>query len=112
AGECSILGTPIKVRAPFACLSNGASAHAFELDCLCEPSVGIHPSAALVVPGLAPAMGRKLNGKQLLSAIVAGYEVLYRIGDAARQSIEKVGFHSPGVTGVFGAAVVIGRLFD
>ena len=111
-GECSVFGTPIKVRAPFACLSNGAAAHAFELDCLCEPSVGIHPSAALAVPGLAPAMGRKLNGRQLLSAIVAGYEVLYRIGDAAKQSIEKVGFHSPGVVGVYGTAVVIGRLFD
>src|SRR5262245_3283875 len=111
-GECSIFGTPYKVRAPFACLANGAAAHAFELDCLVEPSVGIHPSAALAVPGLAPAMGRKLSGKQLLSAIVAGYEVLYRIGDAAKQSIEKVGFHSPGVTGVYGTAVVIGRLFD
>ena len=41
-GECSVLGTPIKVRAPFACLANGAAAHAFELDALCEPSVGIH----------------------------------------------------------------------
>jgi 2-methylcitrate dehydratase PrpD len=111
-GECSIFGTPLKVRAPFACLANGAAAHAFELDCLVEPSVGIHPSAALAVPGLAPAMGRKLSGKQLLTAIVAGYEVLYRIGDAARQSIEKVGFHSPGVVGVFGTAVVIGKLFD
>ena len=112
AGACSVFGTPIKVRAPFACLANGAAAHAFELDCLCEPSVGIHPSAALVVPALAPAQGRKLNGKQVLSAIVAGYEVLYRIGHAANQSIEKVGFHSPGVVGVYGTAVVIGRLFD
>jgi len=111
-GECSVFGTPLKVRAPFACLANGAAAHAFELDCLCEPSVGIHPSAALAVPGLAPAMGRKLDGRKLLTAIVAGYEVLYRIGDAARQSIEKVGFHSPGVVGPFGTAVVIGRLFD
>ncbi|HKA43415.1 MAG TPA: MmgE/PrpD family protein [Burkholderiales bacterium] len=111
-GECSVFGTPIKVRAPFACLSNGASAHAFELDCLCEPSVGVHPSAALAVPGLAPAQGRKLTGRQLLTAIVAGYEVLYRIGDAARHSIEKVGFHSPGVVGVYGTAVVIGKLFE
>src|SRR5512134_429472 len=87
-GECSVFGTPIKVRAPFACLSNGASAHAFELDCLVEPSVGIHPSAALAVPGLAPAQGRKLDGRKLLSAIVAGYEVLYRIGDAAKHAIE------------------------
>lgn len=111
-GECSVFGTPVKVRAPFACLANGASAHAFELDCLVEPSVGIHPSAALAVPGLAPAQGRKLDGKRLLAAIVAGYEVLYRIGHAANHAIEKNGFHSPGVVGPFGTAVVIGRLFD
>lgn len=111
-GECSLFGTPNKVRAPFACLANGASAHAFELDALVEPSVGIHPSAALVVPGLAPSQGRKGSGRALLSAIVAGYEVLYRIGDAAHHSIEKVGFHSPGVVGPFGTAVVIGRLFE
>lgn len=110
-GECSVLGTPIKVRAPFACLSNGAAAHAFELDALCEPSVGIHPSAALAVPGLAVSQGRKKSGKELLAAVVAGYEALYRIGDAARHSIEKVGFHSPGVVGVYGTAVVVGRLF-
>ena len=111
-GECSIFGTPVKVRAPFACLANGASAHAFELDALCEPSVGIHPGAALCVPGLAPSQGRKGSGKALLTAVVAGYEVLYRIGHAANQSIETVGFHSPGVVGAFGTAVVVGRLFD
>jgi len=110
-GECSVFGTPIKVRAPFACLCNGAAAHAFALDALVEPSVGIHPSAALAVPGLAPAQGRKMGGKALLSAIVAGFEVLHRIGDAAHHSIEKVGFHSPGVVGPFGTAVVVGRLF-
>ena len=110
-GECSVFGTPIKVRAPFACLCNGAAAHAFELDALVEPSVGIHPSAALAVPGLAPAQGRKMSGRALLSAIVAGFEVLYRIGDAAHHSIEKVGFHSPGVVGPFGTAAVVGRLF-
>jgi 2-methylcitrate dehydratase PrpD len=109
-GECSVLGTPAKVRAPFACLANGATAHAFELDCLCEPSVGIHPSAALAVPAMAVSQGRKKSGKDLIAAVVAGYEVLYRIGDAARHSIEKNGFHSPGVVGPFGTAVVVGRM--
>lgn len=112
AGDCSVLGTPTKVRAPFACLSNGATAHAFELDCLCEPSVGIHPSAALAVPAMAVSQGRKKSGKELIAAVVAGYEVLYRIGDAARHSIEKNGFHSPGVVGPFGTAVVVGRMFE
>jgi 2-methylcitrate dehydratase PrpD len=112
AGECSVLGTPIKVRAPFACLSNGATAHAFELDCLSEPSVGIHPSAALAVPAMAVSQGRKKSGKELIAAVVAGFEVLYRIGDAARHSIEKNGFHSPGVVGPYGTAVVVGRMFE
>ena len=110
-GQCSVLGTDIRLRAPFACLANGATAHAYELDCLCEPSVGIHPSAALAVPALAVGQGRKKAGIDVLSAVVAGYEILYRIGDAARHSIEKLGFHSPGVVGVFGTAVVVGRLF-
>lgn len=110
-GECSVLGTPIKVRAPFACLSNGAAAHAFELDALCEPSVGIHPSAALAVPGLAVSQGRRMSGRDFITAVVGGYELLYRIGDAARHSIEKVGFHSPGVVGVYGTVAVVGKLF-
>lgn len=111
-GECSVLGTPIKVRAPFACLTNGAAAHAFELDALCEPSVGIHPSAALAVPALAVSQGRRKSGRDFVTAVVAGYELLYRIGDAAKHSIEKVGFHSPGVVGVYGTAAVVARLFE
>lgn len=110
AGACSVLGTSIKVRAPFACLANGAAAHAFELDALVEPSVGIHPSAALAVPGLAVAQGLGKSGRELVAAVVAGYEVLYRIGDAARHSVEKRGFHSPGVLGPYGTAAVVGRL--
>lgn len=109
-GECSVLGTDIKVRAPFASLANGAMAHAFELDCLCQPSVGVHPGASLAVPGLAVSQGRKKSGRDLLAAMVAGYEVMYRIGDAGRHSSEKLGFHAPGLTGVFGGAVVVGKL--
>jgi 2-methylcitrate dehydratase PrpD len=111
AGESSVIGTELKVRAPFACLSNGAAAHAFELDPLCEPSVGMHPGAALAVPGLAVAQGRKKSGKALIAAVVAGFEVLYRIGQAAQQSSEKLGFHAPGVMGVYGAATVAAKLF-
>jgi 2-methylcitrate dehydratase PrpD len=35
---------------------------------------------------------------------------MYRVGDAARHSSEKIGFHAPGLTGVFGGAVVTGLL--
>jgi 2-methylcitrate dehydratase PrpD len=111
-GESSVLGTDIKVRAPFACLTNGAAAHAFELDSLCEPSVGMHPGAALAVPGFAVAQGRKKSGKELIEAVVAGFEMLYRIGQAAHHSSEKLGFHAPGVMGVYGVSCVVAKLFN
>jgi 2-methylcitrate dehydratase PrpD len=112
AGGSSVLGTEVKVRAPFACLCNGAAAHAFELDALCEPSVGMHPGAALAVPGFAVAQGRKKSGRELIEAFVAGFEVLYRIGQATHHSPEKIGFHAPGVMGVYGAATVAAKLFN
>lgn len=111
-GESNVLGTEVKVRAPFACLCNGAAAHAFELDALCEPSVGMHPSAALGVPGLAVAQGRKKSGKELIEAFVAGFEILYRIGQATHHSPEKLGFHAPGVMGVYGVSAVVAKLFN
>jgi 2-methylcitrate dehydratase PrpD len=109
-GEAVILGTPLKVRAPFAALSNGAQAHAFELDSLCQPSVGVHPGASLTAPALGVGQELGASGKALITAFVAGFEVMYRVGDAARHTSEHLGFHAPGLTGVFGGAIVAGRL--
>jgi 2-methylcitrate dehydratase PrpD len=53
---------------------------------------------------------RKADGKRLLTAFVAACEVLSRIGVAAGNSLERRGFHAPGLTGTFGAAVAAGRL--
>jgi 2-methylcitrate dehydratase PrpD len=50
-GNALILGTRLRVRAPFASLANGALAHAFEMDSLCHPGVNVHPGASLTAPG-------------------------------------------------------------
>ena len=110
AGKSSVLGTGLRVSAPHAALANGALAHAFEMDSLCQPSVGVHPGASLTAPGLAVAQACGASGKDLLTAFVAGCEVMYRIGAAGRHSSESLGFHAPGLTGVFGGAVAAGRL--
>jgi 2-methylcitrate dehydratase PrpD len=98
------------VHAPFAALANGALAHAFEMDSLVQPSVGVHLGASLTAPGLAVTQEIGASGKEFITAWIAGGEVMHRIGDAAKQSSEKIGFHAPGVTGAFGGAVVAGRL--
>lgn len=89
-----------------AALANGVLAHAFEMDSLRDPSVGVHPGASLTAPGLPVSQAQGRSEKELLTAFVAGFEVMYRVGDAARYSSEKIGFHAPGLTGVFGGAVV------
>ena len=109
-GRSSILGTSLKVHAPFAALANGALAHSFEMDSLVSPSVGVHPGASLLPPALAVAQEIGATGKEFITAFVAGFEVMHRIGDASLQTSEKLGFHVPGVTGTFGGAVVAGRL--
>ena len=98
------------MHAPLAALANGALAHAFEMDCLVQPSAGVHPGASLTAPGLAIAQEVGASGRDFITAVVAGGEVMHRIGDASKQSTEHIGFHAPGVTGAFGGAVIAGRL--
>ena len=51
-----------------------------------------------------------MSGRALLTAFVAGAEVMIRIGRATKHSNETRGFHAPGTTGPFGAAVACGHL--
>ena len=110
-GRCRILGADgPAVHAPSAALANGALAHAFESDNLTRPGAGVHPGATLLPPALAIAQERDSSGKALITAVVAGFEVMYRIGHATKHSNERHGFHAPGTTGPFGAAVAAGCL--
>jgi 2-methylcitrate dehydratase PrpD len=110
-GRCRILGSlGPTLQAPAAALANGTLAHAFESDNLTKPSAGVHPGATLLPPGLAIAQERDSTGRDLITAVVAGFEVMYRIGHATRHSNEKRGFHAPGTTGPFGAAIAAGAL--
>jgi 2-methylcitrate dehydratase PrpD len=114
-GTCSILGEtdPASqgVPAEAAALANGVLAHASELDSLRQPGAGVHPGAVLVPAALAAAQEVGAGGPELLAAIVAGAEVLCRIGKATRHSAETRGFHAPGLTGPFGATIAAGRLY-
>ena len=111
-GRCSIIGVPgARVHAPYAALANGALAHAFEQDGGRDPSAGVHPGATLLPPLLAACEESEADGRTAIAAFVAGCEVMFRIGVAAKYSPERLGFHQPGLTGSYGAAVAAGRVF-
>jgi 2-methylcitrate dehydratase PrpD len=110
-GACRILGAPgATVQAPSAALANGTLAHAFESDNLTRPGAGVHPGGTLVPAILAIAQERGCSGRAAVTALVAGFEVMYRIGAATHHSNERRGFHAPGTTGPFGAAVAAAHL--
>src|SRR6266571_8024995 len=111
-GTSHILGRGSAVQAPATALANGALAHAFELDALTRPGAGAHPGATVLPPALAVAQqpGVKASGRDLIAAFVAGNEVMIRIGRATGHTNEARGFHAPGNTGPFGAAIACGHL--
>jgi 2-methylcitrate dehydratase PrpD len=110
-GTSLILGRGNAVQAPAAALANGALAHAFELDSLTRPGAGAHPGATVLPPALAIAQQQGgISGRSLIAAFVAGNEIMIRIGRATGHTNEARGFHAPGTTGPFGAAVACAHL--
>jgi 2-methylcitrate dehydratase PrpD len=111
-GNSRILGQGGAVQAGAAALANGALSHAFELDALTRPGAGAHPGGTVLPPSLAVAQQEGKSGRDLIAAFVAGNEVMIRIGRATGHTNEARGFHAPGTTGPFGAAVACGHLLS
>ena len=110
-GPCRLPGLPGKsLHVPQAALALGAFSHAFELDNLRKPGAGVHGGATVALPALAMAQACGASGRDLVTAIVAGIEVMFRIGAATLHSAETVGFHGPGLTGPFGSAAACAAL--
>ena len=92
-----------------AAMANAAGAHGFELDDYL-PAGKTHAGAVLVPVALAVA-GESTTGEELVTAIVAGYDVVGRVSLAMNAaSARGRGWHVTGLTGPFGAAAVAGRL--
>ena len=110
-GACTVFGQPRqRFHAPYAALANGVFAHAFEQDSVRDPGAGAHPGATLLPPLLAACEDHGADGRTAIAAFVAGCEVMFRIAVASHHSPEKIGFHSPGLTGCYGGAIAAGRV--
>jgi 2-methylcitrate dehydratase PrpD len=107
-GSATLIGHGAKSDAFWAALSNATAGVALEVD---EGNRlgGGHPSIHTLPGALAVAEERDLDGRRLLEALIAGYEVGSRIGGAttARSNV-----HSHGTWGTIGTAVAVARLAD
>ncbi|MDB5862933.1 MAG: MmgE/PrpD family protein, partial [Betaproteobacteria bacterium] len=104
SGVAAILGTPHRTSVSQAALVNGAAAHAFQLD---EVHTGatLHPGSVVVpaVLALAEVVGG-LSGEQFIAAMIVGYEVGIRVGQATQGGMFRRGYHNQGTTGAVAAA--------
>ncbi len=106
--------TAVAAKAPlrpeWAAFANGVHAHSIELDDTHSASSS-HPAVVTIPAALATAELQGSSGEELLTAIVAGYEVVGRLGRALDpQQVYARGFHPTGVIGPFAAAAVTAKL--
>jgi 2-methylcitrate dehydratase PrpD len=109
-GQSQVFGLSRGFGPGAAALLNGALGHSLDFDDTHADS-SLHPSAPVVPAAIAAAEMVGASGKQLLTAIVAGYEVCCRLGNALDPTAHYArGFHPTATAGTFGAAAAAGKL--
>jgi 2-methylcitrate dehydratase PrpD len=110
-GKVLLVGSGARAGANAAAMVNGTSAHGYELDDTHDKSMS-HPGAVVITAALAAGTEAGATGRELLGAIVSGYEVMARVGMAANSlGVINRGFHPTATFGVFGAAAAAGKLY-
>jgi len=71
---------------------------------------GNHPGTAVIPAALAVAEDRGLGGREVIEAVVAGYEAAGRIAAAMHPHHTLAGFLPTGTCGTFGAAAAASKL--
>ncbi len=107
--EATVIHTKRRYPAVHAAFANAACAHSLDMDDG-HRFGALHPGTVIVPAALAAAEMAKADTKELITGIVAGYEVMIRIGMAINPSSLNRGFHATGITGPFGAAAAAGSI--
>ena len=109
-GPSTVIGEGFRTSSPWAALVNGTAAHAIEMDDVTSES-SLHPAVCTSPAAVAVAEERGADGAALVAAIVAGYEIILRVGNALNpSSAYERGFHPTSIAGIFGAATAAAHL--
>ncbi|MCH8239132.1 MAG: MmgE/PrpD family protein, partial [Proteobacteria bacterium] len=109
-GACSVMGDGRSYAPGAAALINGTLAHSLDFDDT-HAEASLHSSAPIVPAALAAAEMSDASGKELIAAMVAGYEIQIRLSLALNPSDHyDRGFHPTATCGIFGAAAAAGKL--
>lgn len=108
-GKSRVSASPLTMSALDAAFVNGSYGHGFEYDDAHGPSYS-HPGSCVIPAALA--IGEELGStlEEVVTAMVAGYEVYTRIGLLASPELLQRGYHPHGTLSNFGAAAVAAKL--
>ncbi len=105
-----VIGTDIRVNPPYAALANGIASHSLELDDVVNEA-SLHPAVAIMPAALAAAHITGCTGEEFLAAVVAGYEVMIKLGIALDPAAHYArGFHPTATCGTMGSAITAAKI--
>ena len=107
-GRATLIGSGASATPALAALYNGTISAVMEIDDVHE-LVSLHPGIGVIPAALAMAEEAGSPGRDLLTAVVVGYDVAVRVAWAAGESHYRC-WHSTGTCDSFGAAAAAGRL--
>ncbi|OEU44973.1 MAG: hypothetical protein BBJ60_03885 [Desulfobacterales bacterium S7086C20] len=102
----TLIGADIRTQPLMAALINGTAGTFLELDEGNQFARG-HAAIHVIPAALAKAEEMNLSGRELLTALILGYEIAARIGIACKI---RMSMHPHGTWGTVGAAVAVGKL--
>jgi 2-methylcitrate dehydratase PrpD len=104
-----IWGDHAEVPPTSAPLANGTLIHSFEMDDLHRIGV-IHPGSEAIPAADALVRHAGADGKQLITAVVAGYEIGCRVGMTGGAAQLRRGFHPSATSGTFAAGAAAAKM--
>jgi len=109
--QCTVVGSNVLTNPMQAALANGIAAHADETD---DSHLGgrFHPGCGVVPGALAAAEAKGRSGRDLLKAVILGYDIGVRFNLSLGPRKLYAGGHSTHSVGtLFGAAAAAGALY-
>jgi 2-methylcitrate dehydratase PrpD len=107
--ESTLIGAAARVGAANAVLANGTLAHGLDFDDTREDAI-VHTGSVAVTTALAVGEAASASGRAALEALIAGVEVMCRVGLAVPGRFHARHFHPTSLAGGFAAAAVAGKL--
>ncbi|MYZ34441.1 MULTISPECIES: MmgE/PrpD family protein [unclassified Streptomyces] len=108
APDCTVTGAAWRTTAPHAAYVNGTMGHSCEFDDAHMRAA--HATSTVISTAFAFGEQHGSMGRDIVTAIVAGQQVMSLLGAVAMPGMQDAGWHISKVLGVYGAAATAGRL--